>query len=128
NWGGAIRNEWDIIWLRGRTKVLLALSVIMPIGLGLIMNAINSAFGLLMISANGIALTTLKALTTLYLPLLIFMLVADGFTFQPQTLKAFFLRPVHRYKLYSAKIIAILAIITLHLGLTLISALLSGWV
>lgn len=127
NWRGAIRNEWDLIWLRGGAKVLLALSILLPIGLGLLMNAINASFGLLVLDSNGILLTTLKILISVYLPLLIFKLVSDGFTYQPQVLKAFFLRPVKRYKLYSAKIIAIAGIISLHLGTAYISALLSGW-
>lgn len=128
NWSGAIRSEWDLIWLKARTKVLLLVSIVIPIGLSLLMNAVQSSFGLLLITSSSLMLMTLNMMTVIYLPLLIFMLVSEGFTFQPNILKAFFLRPIHRYKLYAAKLIAMLGIICVHLGAALTTALLTEWI
>ncbi len=127
NWKGALRNEWDIMWTKKSTKLFLGLTTLLPIGLGWVLNTVNESFGLLPIGSSGIPLFTLTILIGVYLPLIIFMLISDGLTFQPQVLKAFFLRPIHRYKLYCAKVIAISALIAIHMGLALISSLLSGW-
>lgn len=127
NWKGAIRNEWDIIWMKKTTKLLLALTALLPIGVGWVLNTVNLTFGLLPIGSSGIPLFTLSLLIAVYLPLIIFMLISDGLAFQPQVLKAFFLRPIHRYKLYGAKVIAISVLIALHMGVALLVSILSGW-
>mgnify|MGYP007042747014 CR=1 FL=1 len=127
NWKGAIQNEWDILWKKKTTKFFVGFTVLVPISLGWLLDKVNLSFGLLPISSSGIPLFTLAILISAYLPLLIFMLVSDGLTFQPQVLKAFFLRPIHRYKLYCARIIAIAGLIAIHLGLALFTSLLSGW-
>jgi ABC-2 type transport system permease protein len=127
NWKGAIRNEWDIIWMKRTTKLLLALTALLPIGVGWVLNTVNLSFGLLPIGSSGIPLVTLSLLIAVYLPLIIFMLVSDGLAFQPHILKAFFLRPVHRYKLYGAKVTAISALVAIHMGLALLASFLSGW-
>jgi ABC-2 type transport system permease protein len=128
NWKGAIRNEWDMIWLRGKTKGLLAISIVLPFVLGWFLRTINLSFGLQPLDPNGIGLTTLTLHVSLFLPLVIFTHAADSLTFQPQAMKAFFLRPIHRYKLYSAKLAAMLSIVSLHLGLALVGSLLAGWI
>jgi ABC-2 type transport system permease protein len=127
NWMGAIRNEWDIIWMKKTTKLLLALTALLPIGLGWVLSTVNLSFGLLPVGSSGIPLFTLSLLIAVYLPLILFMLVSDGLAFQPHILKAFFLRPIHRYKLFSAKLIAISALIAIHMGLALLVSILSGW-
>jgi ABC-2 type transport system permease protein len=127
NWMGAIRNEWDIIWMKKTTKLLLAITALLPIGLGWILSTVNLSFGLLPVGSSGIPLFTLSLLIAIYLPLIIFMLVTDGLSFQPLILKAFFLRPIHRYKLFGAKVTAISALIAIHMGLALLVSFLSGW-
>ncbi len=127
SWYAAIRNEWGLIWHKPKTKVFLGLTALFPIGIGWLLERVNAAFGLGLISSGQLPLVLLSLLSSFYLPLYIFMLAADSFTVTSQHMKSFFLRPISRYKLFTAKLTVIAAMVAVHIILGFLSSSVTGW-
>ncbi|WP_438447000.1 ABC transporter permease [Gorillibacterium sp. sgz5001074] len=124
----AVRNEWEMAWLKPKNYIFLALTAFMSPVIGWLILRMNDTAGIMPLLPNQLPMASLFILVNLYLPLILFMLAAEGFTFQPQRLKAFFLRPVHRYKLFLGKTAAIGGIMALHLAVGFVTSFVTGWI
>lgn len=124
----AFRNEWDLAWLKPKNYIFLAITAVLSPVLGWLLLRVKDSAGILPILPSRLPMASLFLLVNLYLPLILFMLAAEGFAFQPMRLKAFFLRPVHRYKLFVGKTAAIAGILLLHLAVGFLSSFLTGWI
>jgi len=117
----AYLNERDKILLRKKYIVFLIIGVvicvILAIGGVFASNAILR-FGGLAINIAPSPMIVLPIFSQVIIPLLIFMASADLFTAETSnnTMKAMICRPVERWKLYSAKLLAIVTYAAIYLG------------
>lgn len=124
----AIRNEWDLAWLKPKNYIFLTLTAVMSPLIGWLILQMNDAAGILPLLPTQLPMASLYILVNLYLPLILFMLTAEGLAFQPQRLKAWFLRPVRRWKLYLGRTAVISGILVLHLAVGFVTSFGTGWV
>jgi hypothetical protein len=124
----AARNEWDMAWLKPKNYIFLILTAVLSPLIGWMLLGMKDSAGIIPILPSQLPMASLYILVNLYLPLILFMLTAEGFTFQPQRLKAFFLRPVNRNKLYLGKTGVIGGIMALHLAVGFASSFVTAWV
>lgn len=127
-------NEWEKLIRRKKYWVLLLLGVAVCMGTTLIKIAIEAlTHGVVKLTGISSSMALAELMIHLWVPLVSMMAVCDLFVteFQDLTMKATLLRPVHRFKIYTAKIsaVALLALVYLA-GLVLASsgldALLTG--
>lgn len=102
-----IINESTKIFKRSKYKIFLICIGIFSIGLGLISNYTQ---GLVNVSLSNLPLNILSILTTVLIPLIIFMAVADLFAAEQEngTIKAIITRPISRQEILISKMISIL--------------------
>ena len=118
----AYRNERDKILLRKKYIVFLIIGAVICIlwaVLGNIAsNAIGQASGGLRIMLTPSPMGVLPFFLQMLLPLLIFMGVTDLITTEgaEHTMKAMIYRPVERWKLYAAKLMAVMTYVTIYLA------------
>lgn len=118
----SIINEWVKLWSRKKTVFFLSLMLVLPfLGLPIIMN-VQSGLGITAVVSADYPITVLNVLLLFVLPLLIFMSAADMFSgeFGDRTIRAVLVRPVSRFKLFAAKLLAAFALIG--------ASLLAAWV
>ena len=102
-----IINENTKLFKRSKYKILLICIGILSIVLGVIS---NYSGGLINVSLSNLPLNILSILTTVLIPLVIFMAVADLFAAEQEngTIKAVITRPISRNEILISKMIAIL--------------------
>ena len=102
-----IINENTKLFKRSKYKILLICIGILSIVLGVIS---NYSGGLINVSLSNLPLNILSILTTVLIPLVIFMAVADLFASEQEngTIKAVITRPISRNEILISKMIAIL--------------------
>ncbi|WP_059044988.1 ABC transporter permease [Paenibacillus rubinfantis] len=103
------RNEVEKLWLRKRTKAVLALAVLIPVMFTLGIGFLGRALGLSAALGRQVSLITLNVVTGFLLPLYLFMAAADLFPGETsaRTMKLMLVRPVTRAKLFAAKVLAL---------------------
>ncbi|WP_178022476.1 ABC transporter permease [uncultured Paenibacillus sp.] len=103
------RNEVEKLWLRKRTKAVLALAVLVPVILTLGIGLLGRALGLTAALGGQVSVLTLNLFTGFLLPLYLFMSAADLFPGETaaRTMKLTLVRPVSRAKLFAAKALAL---------------------
>lgn len=133
----AVKNEIAKLFTHKKYFVFMVIGVVISIFwsfLGnMIVSGLSAISGQVLYMELGFTPTAaLPLFANLLLPLLIFMGVSDLFTaeFADNTIKASLIRPIHRAKLYMAKILAISLYVALYLGVILmvgeITGLISG--
>ena len=102
-----IINENTKLFKRSKYKILLICIGILSIVLGVIS---NYSGGLINVSLSNLPLNILSILTTVLIPLVVFMAVADLFAAEQEngTIKAVITRPISRNEILISKMIAIL--------------------
>jgi len=102
-----IINESTKLFKRSKYKIFLICIGILSLGLGLISNYTG---GLVNVSLSNLPLNILSILTTVLIPLVIFMAVADLFAAEQEngTIKAIITRPISRSEILISKMISIL--------------------
>jgi len=120
-----IINESTKLFKRSKYKILLICIGILCIALGLISNFTG---GLINVSLSNLPLNLLSILTTVLIPLVIFMAVADLFAAEQEngTIKAVITRPISRNEILISKMISILIYVTSILIITFIIGLVMG--
>jgi ABC-2 type transport system permease protein len=120
-----IINENTKLFKRSKYKTLLICIGILSIALGVISNYTG---GLINVSLSNLPLNILSILTTVLIPLIIFMAVADLFAAEQEngTIKAVITRPISRGEILISKMIAILIYVTSILIVTFILSLFMG--
>ena len=120
-----IINENTKLFKRSKYKILLICIGILSIVLGVIS---NYSGGLINVSLSNLPLNILSILTTVLIPLVIFMAVADLFAAEQEngTIKAVITRPISRNEILISKMIAILIYVTSILIVAFIIGLFMG--
>jgi len=120
-----IINENTKLFKRIKYKILLICIGILSIVLGVISNYTG---GLINVSLSNLPLSILSILTTVLIPLVIFMAVADLFAAEQEngTIKAVITRPISRNEILISKMIAILIYVTSILIVAFIIGLFMG--
>ena len=120
-----IINESTKLFKRSKYKILLICIGILCIALGLISNFTG---GLINVSLSNLPLNLLSILTSVLIPLVIFMAVADLFAAEQEngTIKAVITRPISRNEILISKMISILIYVTSILIITFIIGLVMG--
>ncbi|MCE5221239.1 MAG: ABC transporter permease [Clostridium sp.] len=120
-----IINESTKLFKRSKYKILLICIGILCMDLGLISNFTG---GLINVSLSNLPLNLLSILTTVLIPLVIFMAVADLFAAEQEngTIKAVITRPISRNEILISKMISILIYVTSILIITFIIGLVMG--
>jgi len=120
-----IINENTKLFKRSKYKILLICIGILSIVLGVISNYTG---GLINVSLSNLPLNILSILTTVLIPLVIFMAVADLFAAEQEngTIKAIITRPISRSEILISKMIAILIYVTSILIVSFIISLFMG--
>jgi ABC-2 type transport system permease protein len=120
-----IINESTKLFKRTKYKILLICIGILCIALGLISNFTG---GLINVSLSNLPLNILSILTTVLIPLVIFMAVADLFAAEQEngTIKAVITRPISRNEILISKMISILIYVISILIITFIIGLAMG--
>jgi len=120
-----IINESTKLFKRSKYKILLICIGILCIALGLISNFTG---GLINVSLSNLPLNLLSILTTVLIPLVIFMAVADLFAAEQEngTIKAVITRPINRNEILISKMISILIYVISILIITFIIGLVMG--
>ena len=120
-----IINESTTLFKRSKYKILLICIGILCIALGLISNFTG---GLINVSLSNLPLNLLSILTTVLIPLVIFMTVADLFAAEQEngTIKAVITRPISRNEILISKMVSILIYVISILIITFIIGLVMG--
>ena len=120
-----IINENTKLFKRSKYKILLICIGILSIGLGLISNFTG---GLINVSLSNLPLNILSILTNIFIPLIVFMAVADLFAAEQEngTIKAVITRPINRNEILISKMISILIYVISILIITFIIGLVMG--
>lgn len=103
------RNEVEKLWLRKRTKAVLALAILVPVVLTQGISSLGRMMGLTAALGGQVSIITLNLLTGFLLPLYLFISAADLFPGETaaRTMKLTLVRPVTRAKLFAAKALAL---------------------
>lgn len=118
-------NEIDKLFHRKKTIVLLALSALIAVAGAVITGYFQQGLGITPVTPGDFPIYILGFFTNLFLPLFVFMAVADSFSGEQgeRTLKTLLLRPISRFKVYASKIGAIGFYIVVNLGIVLLLSL-----
>lgn len=121
-------NELHKWWLQPKTKWLLLVMMLIPILSAWLLDNGRTRTGIVLLTGSNLPMTMLSLLTTILLPLYLFMLAADSFSgeLSARTLKNVLLRPIHKAKLFASKVLAVAVIIGLVLLLTGLVSAVSG--
>lgn len=129
----AIRNEWRKLMYHKKYIVLLVIGTLLGLIWSLTGRLLSISLNALIGSNylwdfNSVPTSSLSMFSQVYLPLMIFMAVADLFAaeFSDLTIKASLLRPVTRLKLYTAKLCAIMMYIAFFLGVVFVVNMTAG--
>ncbi len=116
------KNEITKIFSKNKTKVILFIEIILCILISILGTSANK-FSISGFSINlpNLPFTMLPVFTSAVIPLTIFMIVSDIFSqeFENNSIKAAFLRPVTRFKIFVSKNLAITIIVFLNLMIIL---------
>lgn len=104
----AVKNELYLMLYRRKVAVFAAFSLLLPVLLASVLNALQPQLALLSITGS-FPVQMLQMYTFFWIPLFIFLLLADMFPQEAasRTLKLTLLRPITRFRAFLAKAIAL---------------------
>ncbi|GGD62466.1 ABC transporter permease [Paenibacillus nasutitermitis] len=117
-----VRNEIEKWWLQRKTKWFLLFIVLIPVLIAWLVAGMQGNIGISAILGTDFPLIMLGLLTSVLLPLYLFMAAADSFSGEAasRTLKIVLVRPISRAKVFASKVLA--------LAFIAIAVLAGGWV
>ncbi|MBW7477355.1 ABC transporter permease [Paenibacillus oenotherae] len=123
-----IRNEMHKWWLHRKTKWFLLAIVLLPVGFAWLIANVQVSMGISAIIGTDFPLIMLGLLTTILLPLYLFMTAADSFSGESaaRTMKIVLVRPITRSKIFASKVISLIVIAIITLAGGWLASLLSG--
>jgi ABC-2 type transport system permease protein len=121
-------NEIERMLKRKKAILTLVLSLIVIIGGQLVFSALRNGLDLRIVNSSEFSLSVLYVLSTIILPLFSTLLTIDIFAgeFSQNTMKLTIYRPVSRFGIYLAKILAVLTFIVANLVIVMVLSTLIG--
>ncbi|TJY42212.1 hypothetical protein E5161_09385 [Cohnella pontilimi] len=122
-------NEWVKMSARKKTIFFLGLIAIIPfLGLPVVLR-LQNGLGITAVAGAHYPINILNMLTLFVLPLMIFMSVSDMFSgeFGDRTIRSVLLRPVGRFKIFTAKVLAAFGLIAAGLMLGWLSSTIASF-
>ncbi|MBB3110155.1 ABC-2 type transport system permease protein [Paenibacillus phyllosphaerae] len=128
-----VRNEIEKLFVQRKILLLLVLTGIVPVLAGFLLGSLNNGTGISFIGSGGAAglpLLMLDALTVLWLPPVLFLVVAEMFAGEKasRTMKNVLTRPIARSAVYASKVTAVAVLCLTLLGETWLISLLMEFV
>lgn len=124
-----IWNETLKIAYKKKTWFFMAVTLVIPIGAGLLLGNFQSNIGIGAVSSSDYPIVILGLFTAFFLPLFVFMGAADQFSGEmgDRTMKILLTRPISRYKLFASKQISLGIYIAAYLMLALIGSAIAAF-
>lgn len=124
----SVYNEMDKMFHKKKTLALLGVTALIPVGMAVLLLLFKSKVGILGLRAIDFPITILGLFTNLFLPLFVFMWVADSFAGEAgeKTLKLLFIRPISRMKVFTSKILSIGLAVGIYLAILLVLSFVAG--
>jgi len=122
-------NEIAKLTARKKTSFFLLLVALVPfLGLPVVMR-LQSGLGVTGVTADQYPIAILNVLTTVILPLIMFMFASDIYSgeFGDRTVRAVLLRPVSRLKIFSSKLLAMFILISAGLIIGFVGAAIASF-
>lgn len=122
-------NEAQKMALKKKTWFFMIITLLIPIGAGLLLANFQSGFGVGAVSSSDYPIVMLSIFTGIFLPLFVFMGAADLFSGEigDRTLKNLLTRPISRFKVYASKQISLGLYIVIYLVLAMIGSVISSF-
>ncbi|WP_127531669.1 ABC transporter permease [Paenibacillus kobensis] len=118
-------NELDKLLAKGKTKLFLLLTGLLPvIGMPIVLQ-LQNMFGVTGVGRDQYPIAVLNMMTLFIVPLTVFMNASDMFSGElgDKTIRSMLVRPVSRMKIFASKLLALFAAVAVQLGLAgLVSA------
>lgn len=121
-------NETIKITSKKKTIFFLAVTLLLPVIAGLLLSQFQSGIGIGAIASQDFPIIMLGLLTSIFLPLFVFMGAADVFSGEmgDRTMKNTLTRPITRFKVFASKQIALGVFIVLYLAVGLLASIISA--
>ncbi|WP_256758847.1 ABC transporter permease [Cohnella sp. WQ 127256] len=121
-------NETLKMTFKKKTWFFMAITLIIPIGAGILLANFQSNIGISAVSSSDFPMTMLGLFTVLFLPLFVFMGAADQFSGElgDRTLKIVLTRPISRFKVFASKQLSLGIYIAAYLLLAMIGSVVSA--
>ncbi|WP_182299270.1 ABC transporter permease [Cohnella cholangitidis] len=121
-------NETTKMALKKKTWFFMAITLLIPIGAGLLLANFQSGFGISAVSSGDFPIVILGLFTGIFLPLFLFMGAADQFSGEigDRTMKILLTRPISRFKVFASKQISLGISIVVYLFLAMIGSVVSA--
>jgi len=128
NLNANIINEVQKIFLKKKTTMFLIITAIICFLSAFFISSIQQKLVFVAIDSVSFPLMTLSIFTNIFLPLFIFMTVAEVFSGEvgDRSLKLILIRPISRLKIFISKNIAIAIYIIINLAVVLVVSMLSS--
>lgn len=120
----AIYNESQKTLLKKKSVAIMALTALIPIVSVFVVSSLQNRTGVFVLGASGYPVWVLGLFTGYLLPLFIFMTAADIFAGEVAdgSIKLVLVRPVTRFKVYMAKVVAIGVFAVVNLAIAYLSS------
>jgi ABC-2 type transport system permease protein len=121
-------NETLKIAFKKKTIFFLVMTLIIPIGAGILLTNFQSNIGIGAVSRADFPIVMLGLFTMIFLPLFVFMGAADQFSGElgDRTLKVVLTRPISRFKIFASKQISLALYIAAYLLVALVASVVSA--
>ncbi|USG65025.1 ABC transporter permease [Brevibacillus ruminantium] len=121
-------NEAEKLLWQKKTKVVLLLSMLVPVISAMLLSRFQSNTGIAFGAGTAFPLLMLNLFTTVLLPLFLFMTVADMFAGEAasRALKNVLVRPISRVKIFTSKLLAMALFLFVQLAIIWVSSTLAG--
>lgn len=121
-------NETLKMAFKKKTLFFMIMTLIIPIGAGLLLGNFQSNFGIGAVSSGDFPIVMLGLFTGIFLPLFVFMGAADQFSGElgNRTMKLVLTRPISRFKVYASKQISLGLYIAAYLFIALVGSVISA--
>ncbi|QAT42160.1 ABC transporter permease [Aminipila luticellarii] len=128
----SLKNELMKIFTRKKFLVLLIIEILICIlcgGVNYLIGKASAGAVSTSLMLSNMPMNMLSFFIQIYIPLMIFMASCDLFALEVQdgTIRASFMRPVSRFKLYASKITAITIMSVLYLGVLFVLTTIMRW-
>ncbi len=128
SFAAALQNEFEKIYRKKKTIVIIILAILTAVIGQLMVSTFQSGLGVRATDSISFARLVLEFFVNTIMPLFTAMIIIDSFSgeFAKNTMKVTLLRPVSRFKLYTAKITAAGIFIAVNLLIVMVVSLGAG--
>jgi len=123
-----VLNETEKLYRQKKTKVIVVLTVLVPVLSAFLMNSVQQNLGIVLGEGRDFPLIMLSLFTAVLLPFILFMMAADMFSGEAasRTLKNMLVRPIARSKIFVSKVLVIALFILAELGIIWLTSFVTG--